>query len=54
LAGQDLVVTGEHSLDHQSLSGKALVGVARRAPSSGGRVLVLSDLSDLPTTRSSA
>src|SRR5690606_42044917 len=35
LAGADLVVTGEGSLDEQSLHGKAPVGVARAAARAG-------------------
>jgi glycerate kinase len=41
LAGADLVVTGEGSVDHQTLAGKAPVGVARRAFAAGVPVLVL-------------
>ena len=35
IAGADLVVTGEGSLDAQSLAGKAPVGVARAAAKAG-------------------
>ena len=35
IAGADLVVTGEGSLDAQSLAGKAPVGVARAAGGAG-------------------
>ncbi|TFC17422.1 glycerate kinase [Cryobacterium algoritolerans] len=35
LAGADLVITGEGSLDHQSLAGKTPVGVARAASRAG-------------------
>jgi len=41
LEGADLVITGEGSLDAQSLSGKAPVGVARAAASSGVPVIAL-------------
>ena len=37
LAGADLVITGEGSLDRQSLAGKAPVGVARAAARLGSR-----------------
>lgn len=47
LAGADLVVTGEGSLDSQSLSGKAPVGVARRANARGLPVVVLAGRVDL-------
>ena len=35
LAGADLLVTGEGALDEQTLAGKAVSGVARRAQASG-------------------
>jgi glycerate 2-kinase len=35
LAGADLVVTGEGALDDQTLAGKAVAGVARRANAHG-------------------
>ena len=35
LAGADLVVTGEGALDEQTLAGKAVAGVARRAGGHG-------------------
>jgi glycerate kinase len=41
LAGADLVVTGEGSLDVQSLSGKAPVGVAQAAAAAGVPVVAL-------------
>ena len=41
LEGADLVVTGEGSLDEQSLSGKAPVGVARAAARAGVPVVAL-------------
>ena len=47
LAGADLVVTGEGSFDAQSLSGKAAVGVARRALAAGVPVIVLAGRVDL-------
>ena len=39
--GADLVITGEGSLDAQSLSGKTPVGVARAAASAGVPVIAL-------------
>lgn len=39
--GADLVVTGEGSLDRQSLSGKTVTGVARRAAAAGVRVVAV-------------
>ncbi len=47
LADADLVVTGEGSFDAQSLSGKAVVGVSRRAMSAGVPVVVLAGRVDL-------
>jgi len=47
VAGADLVVTGEGSLDAQSLAGKAPVGVARRAAAHGVPVLFLAGRVDL-------
>jgi glycerate 2-kinase len=47
LAGAGLVVTGEGSLDHQSLAGKAPVGVARLARAAGVPVLVIAGRVDL-------
>ena len=41
LAGSDLVVSGEGSVDAQTLSGKAPVGVARRARAAGVPVVLL-------------
>jgi len=41
LAGADLVITGEGSLDEQSLAGKAPVGVARAAAAAGVPVIAL-------------
>jgi glycerate kinase len=54
LDGADLVVTGEGSFDAQSLSGKAPVGVARRAFAAGVPVVVLAgrvDLDDVDRAR---
>jgi glycerate kinase len=47
LDGADLVVTGEGSFDSQSLSGKAAVGVSRRALAAGVPVIVLAGRVDL-------
>ncbi len=47
LEGADLVVTGEGSLDDQTLSGKAPHGVSRRARAAGVPVLVLAGRVDL-------
>ncbi len=47
LAESDLVVTGEGSVDAQTLSGKAPLGVARRARAAGVPVLVLAGRVDL-------
>lgn len=41
LSGIDLVVTGEGSLDSQSLNGKAPIGVAQRAVEAGLRVVAV-------------
>jgi glycerate 2-kinase len=41
VVGADLVVTGEGSLDEQSLAGKAPIGVARAAASAGVRVVAV-------------
>jgi glycerate kinase len=41
IVGADLVVTGEGSLDDQSLAGKAPVGVARAAARSGVPVVAV-------------
>jgi len=41
VAGADLVVTGEGSLDAQSLHGKAPVGVARASRTTGARVVAV-------------
>ncbi len=50
LAGADLVVTGEGSFDAQSLTGKAPVGVARRAHACDVPVVVLAGRVDLDAT----
>jgi glycerate kinase len=47
LAGSDLVVTGEGTVDSQTLAGKAPVGVARRARSAGVPVALLAGRVDL-------
>jgi glycerate kinase len=47
VAGSDLVVTGEGSVDAQTLSGKAPLGVARRAHAAGVPVIVLAGRADL-------
>ena len=47
--GKDLVVTGEGSVDAQTLSGKAPLGVARRAHAAGVPVLVVAGRADLST-----
>ena len=48
LTGADLVITGEGSLDLQSLAGKAPVGVARAAAGQGIPVLAVAGRSTLP------
>jgi glycerate kinase len=47
LAGADLVVTGEGSLDAQSLSGKAPIGVAKEAAAQGIPVVAVCGRSQL-------
>jgi glycerate kinase len=49
VAGKDLVVTGEGSVDAQTLSGKAPLGVARRAHAAGVPVLVVAGRAELST-----
>jgi glycerate 2-kinase len=49
LAGADLVITGEGSLDVQSLAGKAPVGVARAAARRGVPVVAVAGRSTLTT-----
>jgi glycerate 2-kinase len=51
IAGADLVVTGEGSLDEQSLSGKAPIGVARAAAKAGVPVVVVAGRSLLDPER---
>ncbi len=41
IAGADAVITGEGKLDSQSLGGKVVIGVARRAAKQGARVIAL-------------
>ena len=47
LAGTDLVITGEGSLDGQTLAGKAVSGVARRAAAAGVPVVAVCGRVDL-------
>ncbi len=47
LAGTDLVITGEGSLDGQTLAGKAVSGVARRAATAGVPVVAVCGRVDL-------
>jgi glycerate kinase len=54
VAGKSLVVTGEGSVDRQTLSGKAPLGVARRAHAAGVPVLVVAGRADLSTARHAA
>jgi glycerate kinase len=49
LVGADLVVTGEGSLDEQTLAGKAVSGVARRALAHGVPVVAVCGTDRLPT-----
>lgn len=51
LAGADLVITGEGSLDEQSLAGKAPIGVARAAHRSNVRVLAVAGRNQLGPVR---
>jgi glycerate kinase len=51
IAGADLVVTGEGSLDAQSLAGKAPVGVARAAARAGIAVVAVAGRLQLSPTR---
>jgi glycerate kinase len=47
LKGADLVITGEGKIDHQSLRGKVVVGVARKAKKAGVPVIaVVGDIGD--------
>jgi glycerate 2-kinase len=50
LAGADLVVTGEGALDDQTLAGKAVAGVARRANAHGIPVVAVCGRLDLDAT----
>ncbi|HEY2280382.1 MAG TPA: glycerate kinase [Streptosporangiaceae bacterium] len=54
LAGADLVITGEGSLDTQSLAGKAPVGVARAAARRGIPVVAVAGRSTLTTEQARA
>lgn len=54
LTGADLVVTGEGSLDEQSLAGKAPVGVADAAARAGVPVVAVAGRNTLPTARLAA
>ncbi|MFI1729316.1 glycerate kinase [Streptomyces acidicola] len=54
LAGSDLVVTGEGSLDEQSLSGKLPVALARRAGRQGKDVHAVAGRCTLPADRAAA
>lgn len=51
LAGADLVITGEGSLDAQSLGGKTPMGVAAAARAAGVPVIAVCGISDLPEQR---
>ena len=51
MAGADLVVTGEGSLDEQSLAGKAPVGVAQAASRAGVGVVAVAGRNQLPRAR---
>jgi glycerate 2-kinase len=51
VAGADLVVTGEGSLDEQSLAGKAPVGVAQAASRAGVGVVAVAGRNQLPRAR---
>jgi glycerate kinase len=51
LAGADLVVTGEGSLDEQSLAGKAPIGVARASASAGVQVVAVAGRLQLSAAR---
>jgi glycerate kinase len=54
LAGSDLVVTGEGSLDEQSLSGKLPVALARRARRQGVPVHAVAGRCTLPADRTAS
>ena len=51
LAGADLVITGEGSLDEQSLAGKAPIGVSRAAGRAGVPVVAVAGRSLLSSER---
>jgi glycerate kinase len=51
VVGADLVVTGEGSLDEQSLAGKAPIGVARAAASAGVQVVAVAGRLQLSAAR---
>lgn len=51
VAGADLVITGEGSLDEQSLAGKTPIGVAHAAVRAGARVIAVSGRNLLSTNR---
>jgi len=51
VVGADLVVTGEGSLDEQSLTGKAPVGVARAAAGAGVPVVAVAGRTTLNQTQ---
>lgn len=54
LRGADLVITGEGSLDEQSLAGKAPVGVAQAATGAGVQVIAVAGRCLLPPDRLAA
>lgn len=54
VAGADLVITGEGSLDEQSLAGKAPVGVADAAARAGAPVVAVAGRLQLPLSRLAA
>src|SRR5699024_9322484 len=51
LTGAELVVTGEGSLDEQTLHGKGPAGVAERARAAGVPVLAVAGVCSLPPER---
>jgi glycerate kinase len=54
MPGTDLVITGEGSLDHQSLEGKAPIGVARLARAHGVEVVAVCGRTDLAPDQAEA
>jgi glycerate kinase len=54
LRGADLVITGEGSLDEQSLAGKAPIGVSQAATAAGVRVVAVAGRCLLPPDRLTA